>query len=371
MQPSKDQVRAEAARLQAIFCDAGARAVDPDILQPAEVLLDLYGEDIRARAYVTADPLKGEQMMRPDFTVPVVQMHMASGQGAARYTYAGEVFRRQEVAEPGRSNEYFQVGLEIFDAEDPEEAEAEVFARFADALAPLGLRAAMGDFGLLTAAVGGLKASPVRKAALMRHAWRPHRFRALLDRYSGRTPVPAARADLLKRLTRLTPVEMITASGPLIGLRTTDEIAGRLERLRADAAEAPLPTAQVTLIDDLLSIRETPANALARLRDIAVDMPALDPALHRLERRLSVMRRHGVDLDAVSFEASYGRTTMEYYDGFVFGFFADRRPHLPPVASGGRYDALTRVLGQGREMPAVGGMIRPGLALELAGEGAA
>jgi len=40
---------------------------------------------------------------------------------------------------------------------------------------------------------------------------------------------------------------------------------------------------------------------------------------------------------------------------------------LPPVATGGRYDALTRVLGQGREIPAVGGVIRPGLLLDLEG----
>ncbi|WP_068118338.1 ATP phosphoribosyltransferase regulatory subunit [Tropicimonas marinistellae] len=369
--PTKDQVRAEAGRLQGLFLEAGATAVDPDILQPADTLLDLYGEDIRARAYVTADPLQGEQMLRPDFTVPVVQMHMAAGQGAARYTYAGEVFRRQEVAEPGRANEYFQAGLEIFDAADPEEAEAEVFVRFASALAPLGLRAAMGDIGLLTAAISGLEASAPRKAALLRHAWRPQRFRALLDRYSGRVPVPPARAALLKRLAVEPAAEIMAATGPQIGLRAPEEIAARLARLAADAAEPPIPAAQVTLIDDLLAIRAAPVNALARLRDIAVDMPALDPALDRLERRLDVMRAHGVDLEALEFEASYGRTTMEYYDGFVFGFYAGGQPHLPPVASGGRYDALTRVLGQGREMPAVGGMIRPGLVLELATGGAA
>ena len=50
---------------------------------------------------------------------------------------------------------------------------------------------------------------------------------------------------------------------------------------------------------------------------------------------------------------------MEYYDGFVFGFYAEGRPDLPPVATGGRYDALTRRLGDGVEIPAVGGVIRP------------
>jgi len=72
--------------------------VEADILQPARTLIDLYGEDIRARTYVTSDPLRGEMMLRPDFTVPLVLHHMANGEGEARYTYAGEVFRQQEVA---------------------------------------------------------------------------------------------------------------------------------------------------------------------------------------------------------------------------------------------------------------------------------
>ena len=59
------------------------------------------------------------------------------------------------------------------------------------------------------------------------------------------------------------------------------------------------------------------------------------------------------------FEASYGRTSMEYYDGFVFGFYAESRPDLPPVATGGRYDALTRRLGGGAETPAVGAVFAP------------
>ena len=89
--------RDEAARIRAAFEAAGAVPVETDILQPAETLLDLYGEDIRARAYVTSDPVRGELMLRPDFTVPVVQMHMANGADPARYTYAGEVFRKQEA----------------------------------------------------------------------------------------------------------------------------------------------------------------------------------------------------------------------------------------------------------------------------------
>ena len=40
---------------------------------------------------------------------------------------------------------------------------------------------------------------------------------------------------------------------------------------------------------------------------------------------------------------------------------------MPPIASGGRYDALTAVLGAGAFIPAVGGVIRPGLVARLKG----
>lgn len=353
-------IRAEAARLRALFEAQGAQVVETSVLQPAEVLLDLYGEDIRARAYVTSDALRGEQMLRPDFTVPVVQMHMEHGAEPARYTYAGEVFRRQED-DPDRKNEYTQVGYEIFEREAPEASDAEVFALIYDMLRPLGLRAATGDIGILTAAVAGLQTTERRKRALMRHIWRPRRFRALIERFSGRAPWPKARVVLLEQ------ADAMAEARPMIGLRGYKEIAARIEALREDYAAAPISEGEVDVIDAILAVRGNSTDALERLRDIAVDMPAINAAVERLAARLDALDVRGVDLSLLEFEASYGRTQMEYYDGFVFGFTAEARPDLPPVASGGRYDALTRRLGQGREIPAVGGVIRPGLVLALGG----
>ena len=103
---------------------------------------------------------------------------------------------RQEEDE-ARANEYLQVGLEIFDGADPAAADAEVFAQVRAATEGLALRAATGDIGLLMAAVSGLETSAARKAALMRHIWRPRRFKALLDRFSGRVAPPPTRVALL------------------------------------------------------------------------------------------------------------------------------------------------------------------------------
>lgn len=355
----KAAARAEAQRLLAHLRGQGAEEVEAAILQPAAELLDLYGEDIRARAFVTQDPLRGEMMLRPDFTVPVVRMHMEAGLDPARYAYAGEVFRRQESETPDRPSEYIQVGFELFGGRDPAEADAEVFATLASALPDLPLRAAMGDIGLLLAAVDGLSTMPSRKAALRRHVWRPRRFRALLDRFAGKAPADPARAALLAD-----PDPMADA-GPEIGLRSRAEVEARLELLRAESAAPPLPPEEVRLIDALLTLSAPAPEAAAILQGLAQEAPGLGPALYRLERRLEALERRGVALGDVAFEGSFGRTTLEYYDGFVFGLSAAARPDLPPVATGGRYDALTRVLGRGRVVPAVGGVIRPEIVLRL------
>ncbi|AXI47812.1 ATP phosphoribosyltransferase regulatory subunit [Sulfitobacter sp. SK012] len=356
--PTRAQTNAKAAALRAIFEAQGAVPVEPPILQPAETLLDLYGEDIRARAYVTSDALRGEQMLRPDYTVPVVQMHMAHGAEPARYTYAGEVFRRQEH-DPSRTNEYVQVGYEVFERADPASADAEVFALIAGALRGLPVRAVTGDIGLLMAAVSGLDTTPARKGALMRHIWRPRRFRALLERFSGRTPVAAARSELLAGGGN--------CDAPLTGKRTGAEIDARVVALKADAAAPPISAREVDLIETLLDIRGQMPAALSRLHDLAVDLPTITAAVARIEARQEALRARDVDVGTLVFEASYGRSSMEYYDGFVFGFRAEDRADLPNVASGGRYDALTRRLGDGVEIPAVGGVMRPGLLLELEG----
>ena len=148
---------------------------------------------------------------------------------------------------------------------------------------------------------------------------------------------------------------------PLQGLRRQSEVAARIAALKEDAATPAISAEELELIDAVLSLKETLPNVLSALGGICVDLPSLAPARDRLDARAEALTKLGVDVDTLNFEASFGRTSMEYYDGFVFGFHLADRPDLPPLATGGRYDALTRVLGRGRGVPAVGGVVRPEL----------
>ena len=100
--------------------EAGFTRIEPPVLQPASVFLDMSGEDIRGRLYLTSDADGAELCLRPDYTIPVCLAYLASAQAGreAQYAYLGPVFR----ARPGQSGELTQTGLESYGRTDAEAA---------------------------------------------------------------------------------------------------------------------------------------------------------------------------------------------------------------------------------------------------------
>jgi len=369
------------ATLAALFAGAGYAPVTTAHLFEADTLIDLYGEDIRGRAFLFpgagGGSGGGELCLRPDFTVPVVRAH---GQGgwdrAARYAYQGPVFRRQD---PGstRPMEYLQAGIENLGAPDAAEADAQVFTLILEGLEAVDagpVSVMTGDLGIAFALLDALPMPARRRHQLRRHFWRPRRFHELIEEFVAGPAAPTpTRARLIAAANDSDPAGAIAAiateAGEPLGLREIDEIVARSLALAEAAADAPMPAEQAELIETALSINGPAGNALARLRALTAEGDAdITPALDRFEARLAALDRAGVDAAGLPFDAAFGRN-LEYYEGFVFEITAQGRPELPPLAGGGRYDAMTRRLGAGRAVPAVGAMIRPEAVL-LAQEGA-
>ncbi|MGF1660035.1 MAG: ATP phosphoribosyltransferase regulatory subunit, partial [Rubrimonas sp.] len=317
------------------------------------------------------EPGGGALFLRPDFTVPVLQLHLSARAEPARYSYLGPVWRRQA---PGsaRPTEYLQAGLEIF-GEEAAEADAEIFALIARALAEGGVEApeiVTGDLGVAAAMLDAAPIPDARRAALKRHFWRPHRFAALLRRFSAPAPAPSQRrAALLAAADDPAEIAALAhAEGALVGARGLDEIAARVEALAEDSREAPLPADLARALDAAFAVDAPAADAHARLSDLARGAGLdIGPALDRFARRLDALAARGFDAHALPFRASTART-LEYYDGFVFEMAAPGRPDLPPLSGGGRYDGIAAALGADHAAPAVGGIVRPE-ALMAAGGG--
>src|SRR5438876_5255046 len=121
----KSDPRADA--LVASYERAGYPRVAPAMLQPAEPFLDLSGEDIRKRMFLTTDPQGRELCLRPDLTFPVSRDYLASPRAgkAEGYSYLGTIFRYRKSGAPEPA-EFLQAGIESFGRPDIAAADAEM-----------------------------------------------------------------------------------------------------------------------------------------------------------------------------------------------------------------------------------------------------
>jgi ATP phosphoribosyltransferase regulatory subunit len=353
--------------LIASFERAGYLRVAPAILQPAGPFLDLSGEDIRKRMYLTTDAHGRELCLRPDLTIPVSREYLASSlvgrpQG---FCYLGPVFRHPRTATDGAS-EFWQAGIESFGRQDTAAADAEMIALGLDAAAHFGLTepaVRMGDVALFSALVAALELAPAWKRRLIKDfnhklslaqdldrlsisaAQAPPEYQGVLTALAGSDP-KAAHA----LVTDLLSIAGITA----VGGRSVGEIADRFLEQAALGARASLPGEMRALIEQFLAVKGDPDEAAAELRAFARDANvALDAALDLFESRTGFLAARGIDVGRVRFSTAFGRG-VDYYTGVVFELHDPHERVKGQLVAGGRYDGLLTRLGGASPIPAVG-----------------
>jgi ATP phosphoribosyltransferase regulatory subunit len=371
--------------IRAPFLGAGAAPTDAPVLQPLGLLLDLAGEAMRSRLFVVSGDQGEEACLRPDFTVAIAREHLAGGAAAGRYFYEGKAFR---VAPRGsdRAEEFLQIGIEAFEAEDPIVADAEIAALAWTSSAAGGrddLTLLLGDVGLFAAFVDSLGLTPPLGARLKRAFTRPRMLKAELEG-AGSPPGGAAAAEQSRIAALLAGLPEAEASAVLqelwslagiepVGGRRPAEIAHRLVE-RAQAARAGrLSVGEADAVRAFLAVSDRPGAALDAIA--AVGGPrraALDAALDGWRRRLAGMVARGASEDRMTLAAAFGRA-FGYYDGFLFEVRSQALGEDRPVAAGGRYDGLPARLDAQRgeaaiQTGAVGCMVRPARAYAGGGE---
>lgn len=355
-------------RLARLFAETGAEALDLPFLYPAEELLDLYGEDLRTRAFVHGDAERGDEMcLRPDFTVPVALHHRAGGwDREAAYTYQGPVFRLQP-SNADRPVEYLQAGIERFGDPQVAATDAAVFMTLRGGLEALGVAdpvATIGDLSIVLAVLDALDMPEHRRAALKRHLWRPSRFQDLIRRACVQEAASQERHQALHAAGEAREA-LIHATGEVVGVRDVSDVSTRLDALAERARDPLMPERDARLVADVLKVQGPASDAAGQIREltqaVGVDIEA---TLNRFDRRLLLLLEQGCPPESLTFDAGFGRT-LEYYDGFVFEFRAPGGGEHPPLAGGGRYTAMTVRMGASAPVPAIGGIIRPEAVLEV------
>lgn len=340
--------------------ERGYARVEPPLLQPAGLFLDLSGEDIRRRLYLTQGPDGAELCLRPEYTIPVCIAHLGAGGGPARYCYAGPVFRHR----PGESGEFRQAGLESIGRPDIEAADGDVLADALDGLAafpPRDLEIRVGDMGLFDAVATALDvpAALRRRLVLALAAGRP------IDTALGSPDPRAGRSDyagLLAAIEGQDPggarafvEDVISIAGIApVGGRSAAEIAERFLS-KASQRSGPITGRSREVLRRYLAIAAPLDRATGAVRELVREAGlAVAPALDRFARRADEIGRRGLDLSRLRFAADFARN-LDYYTGFVFEVRDAARPDGRVLVAGGRYDRLLHRLGAAApEIPAVG-----------------
>jgi ATP phosphoribosyltransferase regulatory subunit len=357
---------ARAQALVASYARAGYRSAEPAILQPAEPFLDLSGEDIRRRMYLTSEPSGRELCLRPDLTIPVSRDYLASAAGAigepAGFCYLGPVFR-QRGERPG---EFLQAGIESFGRRDTAAADAEMLALGLEALAQFGVETSeirVGDVGLFTALIEALDLPPAWRRRLAKDFHRTASLAHDLDRlrldaaqsgpeYQG---LLAALAGSDLRAAHALVTDLLSIAGiTTVGGRSVGEIADRFLEQAALGGSARLPQQAQDTIERFLKIAGNPDDAIAELRALEEDTGVtLAPAIDVMESRTGFLAAQGIEVSRMRFATAFGRG-VDYYTGFVFEIHDARARVSGQLVGGGRYDALLSRLGAKEPIPAVG-----------------
>ncbi|MCC6776872.1 MAG: ATP phosphoribosyltransferase regulatory subunit [Hyphomicrobiales bacterium] len=350
--------------LVAAFERAGYARVAPAILQPAEPFLDLSGEEIRRRMFLTSDPDGHELCLRPDLTIPVSRDYLASPAAGTPqgFCYLGPVFRHREAG----SSESLQAGAVSFGRSDTAAADAEMLALALEAVAQYDVThpdVRLGDVGLFAALIAALDLAPPWKRRLIKDFNHKTSLTHDLDRlvvsaakarpeYQG---VLAALAGSDPKAAHALVTDLLSIAGiSAVGGRSVSEIAERFLEQAAIGAQAALPGDTRALIETFLAVAGDPDEAAAELRGFARDAGiALDAALDLFESRTGFLAARGVDVTRIRFSTALGRG-LDYYTGCVFELHDPAGGDNGPLAAGGRYDGLLTRLGSAHPIPAVG-----------------
>ncbi|HXF82658.1 MAG TPA: ATP phosphoribosyltransferase regulatory subunit [bacterium] len=278
--PPREAARrgAVASALRETFQRWGYREVVTPTLEFLETIVQGAGPGLADRLFKIVD--RGGELLalRPEITVPIARLaatRLLREEGRPlRLAYVGSVFRGQDAGS-GRLREFTQAGVELLGAGEPE-ADAEVIALAAEALARCGVRGAVihvGDLAFLSDALAGLPEGEQEEV-------RQRLYRREFAGLEAASADPSA-ARLLRALPRL--------HGP-----------GTLDRA-AVFARSPRGTAALQRLGAVLACLEDYG-----VTDVEVD--------------LAIIR------------------DFSYYTGLVFEAYGPGTGY--PLLGGGRYDAL-------------------------------
>lgn len=334
---------------------ASDMVVSVPLLQPADIFVDLAGEEFRKRLFTTDD---GDQTLclRPDFTIPVCYEHLAAHRHAPQtYAYNGKIFRKRRMS---GDPEFTQMGTEWLGHADEMATDAKLFALAMECAKAARLTGTVrvGDAHVFDALTGALGLSPSWRTRLNAAFGDGQRMPGALSRLGRRGRADGFAARLAPALAQLDAAQARAIVDAVIGIpgatppggRTDEDIALRLLEQAGNGSAGRA----VAIIERFLALT-APLDRAADTLAAFASAEGLDISgvIDNFQRRTDALTAIGIDTAVLTFDASFGRR-IGYYTGFVFEFIGVDGAN--EAIAGGRYDKLVALLDPTVSLPGIG-----------------
>ncbi len=334
-------------QLQSHLQQYGYELQELALIQPSELFLTKAGDQI-VQSLFKFERHNRELALRPEFTAGAAYHYsLTHSNQVVRWQFNGYIFQENPASNVADYQQW-SIGAELIGMSHVV-ADAEIIA-----IAALGLE----DLGLekwkLVVGHTGLTRSLLRQFNL---DVRVERF--LMQQMAGEHHSIIEKEKILQHYNTWIANSNLSGDQPWagnssdkpMGGRTQEDIARRLQQKRRRTHEWDRFVAALDFLNDWMAIRADERIAFDQMRTcIAQHLDGYQSEiLMHWKKSLSLLDQLGVESHHITIQPAIARA-WEYYTGVVFELYIEDLH----VGGGGRYDELIRMLGSGRDVPAVG-----------------
>jgi histidyl-tRNA synthetase len=338
----------------------GYKLMDVPMIEDAEIFLTRAGDSIIERLF-TFERFGRLLALRPEFTAAVAHHYSQAGLNEpVRWQLSGFIFE-DEPANTSRQYERHTIGAE-FIGQSGLAADAEIIAMAAQGIQKLGItdfQLVLGHVGLLRHLLGrfGLDSRSERLLIAQRERLRQEGKEAALAQLQDVISMPneaipqvADSGSSGQTQYMLDVLLDSTRYGTTMGGRSRHEIAQRLLKKRERALELEQFIVALDFLDTWGKLRGTVAEIFPEIETfIEANDTKGQAILAEWRQSIALLEAYGIAQSQILIQPDLSKN-WDYYTGLVFGI----RVEETVLASGGRYDGLTQLLGSAEAVPAVG-----------------
>jgi len=361
-------------RLCQLLGGYGYRQLETPVLEPTELFLRKSGGELASQLYSFTDAGSNSVSLRPEFTSPIMRHYLENADGIslpARWQYCGSVFRF-DVSHPEASGQFTQVGGELIGSSEIA-ADVELLNLALAVPSRLGLDGwslQLADLDILDSLLDPVAVSDRAKSFIIQNMPRLREGRsavpAILE--EGRHlhlvggsngHIDSEDAALRQAVQGLDDTQARSVllgllqwnSADQLGQRTPEDVVERLlYKIQGTDSEDKLRQG-LELASDLAAIKGEPEHALQAVKKSLASAGANQDAADRLSEVIGHVSNGPENKGRIVLDFGLVRG-LAYYNGVIFEVSHFDWPGT--LGGGGRYDTLSRALGGGDAVPALG-----------------